>query len=366
MKSAVTVLLKILGCVLLVAVGALALMLYDGLTDSPGTANCVVVFASPGATDVQPGSSLAQQLDEAAQLYQSKTVTQIIVTGGDATPGSDGKAIIDAMSGYLTAHGVPASQVMADSNATTLDASAQDVADYLKQSGSRSIMIVAPYYEVSRNKLALEHAGVGDVMHRHAGALRAQDFVPAVQALRETGLRVARDDVEPQARKLAAQAQAQVQDVTHSFSSETSNDATPRATATPAAPGASGSGSASDSPAAPPSPASPGAPAFAGDVTPLTGGQTVTATGIASLEIPMDWSQRVVFPILDPVWAPPGCRAAFQPASSSSRFINPDRCRKSRRKPRTNCAASMEVSPRWDEARSRRGPGPRGSAWSRR
>jgi hypothetical protein len=304
MRPSVKFLLQVVGFILVAGAAGMAWMIYDGLNDSLGTANCAVIFANPGATDIQPGSFLAQQMDEAIQLYQSKKVTQIVIASTDAPLGVNGAGIIGIMSQYLTARGVPGPQVLADQNPTSLDASAQDVAAYVKQGGQDlTIMVVAPYYEVTRDKLALGRAGIGQVLQQHVGTLREQDVLPAMETFGDAGVRVVQDDVEPEARKLAAQVQAHVHGVSQSFSSDTSANAGFPAAATGAAsPDSAASSDATTSWAAASSDSVPAAT----DVPALTGGQTVMATGIASMDIPMDWSQRIVPPIMDPVWAAPG------------------------------------------------------------
>ncbi len=206
-------LVKVLVFELLLLAGATAWVIYDGLQDSHGPADCAVVFGEAPRTGATPDPVLQAQLDRAIELYREKVVPQVIISSADGAQGGDGRKVLSTMTQYLLAHGLTAAQVLSDSKGTSLDAAAGDVAAYLQQAGLQNVVIVVPYYEIMRTKLALWHAGAGQVLQVHVGRPESPDAVPAARAIGDAGVRVYEDDLKPAALKLIARAQGEGQEL---------------------------------------------------------------------------------------------------------------------------------------------------------
>jgi hypothetical protein len=73
-------------------------------------------------------------------------------------------------------------------------------------------MIVVPYYEIMRTKLALRRAGMGRVLQVHVGRPGAPDAVPAAEAIGDAGVRFFHDDLKPAALQLIARVQGKGQE----------------------------------------------------------------------------------------------------------------------------------------------------------
>ena len=349
-------LLKVLVVELIFVLAAAAWVVYDGMNDSHGSADCAVIFGETPTTGAEPDPVLQAQLDRAIELYREKVVSQVIVSSADASQGGDGSKVLSTMTRYLLAHGLPASGVLSDSKGTSLDAAAVDVATYQQQSGIQNVMIVVPYYEIMRTKLALWRAGVRPVLQVHVGKPGLPDAVPAARAIGDAGVRVFEDDLKPAALKLIARAQGQGQAVSDKIT--TASGAAQPSPAPDTNTATAPASAETDAPAAAASAASP-APA------PLPDGQEVTATGIATFDVPRSWSERIVPPILDPVWAAPDIAGSpCRPTWSSRRPIRPARSRRPRTISRGRGRGSVLAASAWSPTTlsARRG-GFRAFAW---
>jgi hypothetical protein len=248
---------------------------YDGLEDSNGKADCAVLVSGPLGGDGKPTPEMRASLDRVANSLKAGDIRAILLAPSQSASG-DAKSVIDAMSLYLGEQRIPRNMVLEDANGTTPEALGAEIAGYLTRTRQVSVLLVANYADIMRLKLALHRAGVTQVLTAHAGTVQAGDMPEIAGTAFFLWQNVFEQDVRPEAQKLVAQAK----DV--------------------------GQGLVSETPPAPPKPSS-----SASTVAPLAGGQTVNATGIGSFRIPQDWSQQIVYPIMDPVWAAPGAAGNF-------------------------------------------------------
>jgi len=73
-----------------------------------------------------------------------------------------------AMKDYLSAHGVPASQIIVDSHGDTTFDSARNTRDIAKQQKFQSVLVISQYFHLPRARLALERFHIARVYSAHA------------------------------------------------------------------------------------------------------------------------------------------------------------------------------------------------------
>lgn len=107
--AVVLVVVAVMASPVLVAWGASAGRMYT--VDTAPRRDVALVFGASVRPDGRPSAYLAARLDLALELYQRGTVRAILVSGDN---GEEHYNEPEAMSAYLIARGVPASQVVAD------------------------------------------------------------------------------------------------------------------------------------------------------------------------------------------------------------------------------------------------------------
>jgi vancomycin permeability regulator SanA len=157
-----------------VLLGTAVWIVYDGLNDTSGAADCAVVLGAAVRSDGQPGPALRERLDRAIELYRAKTVPVIIVSGADHIEG-DGYSEAAGMASYLRAHEVPADAIIEDHKGVNTDATARDLAGIMESRHFHSVTIVTSYYHITRTKMALRHEGITGFTQAHAGTVRKED-----------------------------------------------------------------------------------------------------------------------------------------------------------------------------------------------
>jgi vancomycin permeability regulator SanA len=115
------------------------------------------------------------QLDRVAKLYKDGEFRQVIVSSANSYPTYNSQA---GMTKYLEEHHVPSSSIIEDSGAEDMAEMGRDVADLMRDRGFNSVMVISDYYRMSRIKLALLHAGVGNIAKSHVGSAKLQDAEP--------------------------------------------------------------------------------------------------------------------------------------------------------------------------------------------
>jgi vancomycin permeability regulator SanA len=147
-------------------------IVYDGLNDSSGSADCAVVLGAAIKADGQPAEVLRERLDRAVQLYRDNKAPIIIVSGADHVEGHNEAT---AMAQYLKSHEVLASGIIEDHGGTNTDGTARGVAKIMKEHHYKSVMIVTHYYHISRTKMAFKREGISQVLQVHAGTVTKAD-----------------------------------------------------------------------------------------------------------------------------------------------------------------------------------------------
>ncbi len=160
-------------------VGAIATLVFDGVTDSAQESDVLVVLGNEVLSSGEPSDRLAARLDKAIELYDKSLAPTIIVSGGFGVSGFDEAEV---MANYLLANNVPADSIIRDNEGITTGATATNVAAIMEQRNWDSAIVVSQYYHISRSRLAHRRAGIDSVTTAHASYIEARD---AYSLLRE-------------------------------------------------------------------------------------------------------------------------------------------------------------------------------------
>ncbi len=176
----------------------------DGLMDQIDHVDLVMMPGHGEVSNAAPNPLLQARLDRAVQLYQQHDYTMIVVSGGTSEDGYDEAAI---MAQYLIDHGLPGSAIAEDHQGTNTEAAVLHVAAYMDSSGANSVMVLAPYYRITRLKMALRHAGILKISQAHTGSFQNADVLPIAIAASEVYYHTAKYYLFPTAKTLARQLQ---------------------------------------------------------------------------------------------------------------------------------------------------------------
>ena len=117
---------------------------------------------------------LAARLDRAAQLYSNEACTYIIVSGATGVEGHD-EAVV--MKSYLVESGIPAKQIIVDSDGWNTWQSAVNAKRIAEELGMKkpSIVAVSQYFHLPRCRLLLKQAGFQDITSSYARYFELRD-----------------------------------------------------------------------------------------------------------------------------------------------------------------------------------------------
>ncbi len=279
--------LRIVVVVLVAFLLTMAWIVFDGTRDFYRSADCAVVVGGTLGNDGKPLPDMEAPLNQLAGSLKAGQVHAVVLACSESASG-DPKSIMDALSRYLVQQGAPSEMMMEDAQGTAPETLAADVAAYMTKGNRTSVLVVANYADITRLKLAFRRAGVTQVFTTHTGSFQVSDLLAIAGTAFFLWQNVFEKDVAPEAQKLVGNVQGDAQGLV-SKTTQTGEDSIKNQGDVPGM-----------------SNAPPAAPSTAASVAPLADGQTVNATGIGSFQVPRDWSQQIIFPILDPVWAPPG------------------------------------------------------------
>lgn len=131
-------------------------LLWLGSRDRIIEARAAVVLGNQVYRNGQPAPRLAARLDKSLEIYRAGRCRTIIVSGGL------GRSLVDeatAMAAYLRARGVPARDIVIDSQGGNTWRTALFTAEYLKKNQLDGVIVVSQAFHVPRSVLALKAAG---------------------------------------------------------------------------------------------------------------------------------------------------------------------------------------------------------------
>ena len=153
------------GLIAVVGLTELAYIVWDGCTDDLARGDVLVVLGNEVLASGKPHPRLAARLEAARACFASGCAPRVVVSGGR---GGSGYAEAAVMRDHLVALGVPGSAIEMDLAGYTTRDTARNVARLMRAHGWQRAIVATQYFHVTRSKLALRQAGIGDV-----GSVRA-------------------------------------------------------------------------------------------------------------------------------------------------------------------------------------------------
>jgi vancomycin permeability regulator SanA len=144
-----------------------------GLRDDLGHADVALVLGSTVNPDGTLSPRLQARLERTVELFKDGWFGHVIVSGGVGKEGHD-EAV--AMKDYLTAHGVPESQIIVDGHGNTTFDSARNTRDIAHRQHFQSVLVVSQYFHLPRARLALERFHFAKVYSAHAHFWELRDL----------------------------------------------------------------------------------------------------------------------------------------------------------------------------------------------
>jgi len=129
---------------------------FFGTTDYRRAADVAVVFGAQVHDDGRPSTALSERMATAVQLYKAGLVKRLLVSGGVGASGFNEALVMRDMAAKA---GVPADDVVVDSNGVSTDATVADTLPFFGGKGWERILAVSQYYHLPRIKLAYAGAG---------------------------------------------------------------------------------------------------------------------------------------------------------------------------------------------------------------
>ena len=132
----------------------------DGLCDSSQKADIAVIPGSKVNEDGTLSERLKQRLQSGLQLYKSKRVQKILVSGG---LGKEGYYEGDKMKEFLIQKGVPDSLILVDNLGNNTRLTVENTLKIRSREKFNSIIVVSQYFHVTRTKKLFEDQGFDNV-----------------------------------------------------------------------------------------------------------------------------------------------------------------------------------------------------------
>ncbi|MEM7014619.1 MAG: YdcF family protein, partial [Verrucomicrobiota bacterium] len=158
----------------------LAWILVDGLVDRGGSGDIGVILGGKVFPSGTPSRSLRVRIEHGLRLYQEGRVQQLLVSGGLGKEGHD-EAVV--MRDYLIRKGVPASDIIVDSNGLNTRRTATFTATELQRQNANSVIVVSQYFHITRSKLACRQAGIRVVRGSAPKAFQWRDCISVSREL---------------------------------------------------------------------------------------------------------------------------------------------------------------------------------------
>ena len=139
-----------------VVVFPLAQILFFGTTDYRRPAGMVVVFGAQVHENGAPSTSLRDRMSTAVGLFKDGLVKKVLVSGGVGDSGYNEALVMRDMA---VKAGVPAADVIVDSNGVNTEATVRDSIPFFGAEKDPRVLAVSQFYHLPRVKLAYQRAG---------------------------------------------------------------------------------------------------------------------------------------------------------------------------------------------------------------
>ena len=147
------------------------IIISDGLVDETQKTEIAVVFGNKVNEDGSLSLRLKARLDKGIELYNSKKITRLFVTGG---LGKEGHFEGTKMSEYLISKDIPENVIIVDNKGVNTRRSALNFRKAYPK--CKSVTLVSQYHHITRAKLAFRQVGIDKVNGVHCDYFGFRDF----------------------------------------------------------------------------------------------------------------------------------------------------------------------------------------------
>ncbi len=141
----------------LVYVIAFAYVARASRQDYRGPTDAIVVLGA-AQYDGRPSPVLQARLDHALALYRQAIAPQIVLTGGIGAGDTASEAVVGQR--YLLSRNVPPEVLVVRPQGRSTEASVRSVADWMRQEGQQSILLVSDPFHMARLRLEARRMGI--------------------------------------------------------------------------------------------------------------------------------------------------------------------------------------------------------------
>lgn len=143
----------------------------DGLVNEENSSEIAVIFGNKVNEDGSLSTRLKARLDKGIELYESKKVSNLFVSGG---LGKKGHPEGTKMAEYLISQNIPKTNIYIDNCGNNSRMTAINLKKMLPK--TTSVTVVTQFHHVTRAKLALRQVGVNRVYGAHCDYFELRDF----------------------------------------------------------------------------------------------------------------------------------------------------------------------------------------------
>lgn len=143
----------------------------DGLMDDSVPARIAVIFGNTVNEDGSLSPRLKARLDKGIELYRTKKVAKIFVSGGF---GKEGHYEGSKMQEYLISKQIPRNSISVDNAGKNTMATALHFSQLFPR--EKSVVLVSQFHHISRAKLAFRKVGVPEAGGVHADFFEFRDI----------------------------------------------------------------------------------------------------------------------------------------------------------------------------------------------
>lgn len=150
----------------------------DGLSDYEGRSDVAVILGSKVNTDGSLSERLSKRLECGLQLYNTKRVAKIIVSGG---LGKEGYYEGDKMKSFLIENGVPDSSIIVDNYGINTRATVVNTMKLKDSLRFNSVTVVSQYFHLTRTKMLFRKSGMDNVQSASPAFFEFRDLYSLIR-----------------------------------------------------------------------------------------------------------------------------------------------------------------------------------------
>ncbi|MDQ1161709.1 vancomycin permeability regulator SanA [Chryseobacterium sp. SORGH_AS 447] len=135
-------------------------LIIDGISDEGKKADLAVILGSKVNEDGTLSERLEKRLESGIELYKSRRIKKILVSGG---LGKEGFYEGTKMKEFLVSKGIPDSVIVVDNKGDNTRATVENTLELRSKMNFNSIVVVSQYFHVTRTKKLFKDQGFDNV-----------------------------------------------------------------------------------------------------------------------------------------------------------------------------------------------------------